>query len=861
MNPRRRHARPAALLLAALLLQLAPTAPVNVASAQRRRSAPRKPAPTAPAAPAAAASSSEAQRQEVERPFDTSIGADSYVVYVEVRGIGQLARANEVRTALDAFRLIGGSTQEVTDAIDFLTANEEALATVRVFTAAMPTRAGIPDGVTALQFPTPEAARSFEPKLRAFLEGMGAALGQPGAQPPQRRGRGASRRAQQSKRTPLVVVKRAGSWIYGAPSAFTFNSLKGDGTNMLASNARLQSFRSRLATESVFVYYETALWRRAWQLQQEESLKKQEAAMGGAGTITTTNPSVSTINADPVLMPEANRPNTGGDPKGTPPPAVDPETGITVTEAPTAEESPTPEAEPTAEVALGEDAPAVAGEEVAGTEAERRKMMAAQPSAEERAARAMMTTLLNGIFGGSVREPEALAVGVGLEGDVLVARLLVSRDADAPNNIVPFFPNVVAGPSVVPDSFAVAPADSEVFVTASFDWTRIYESLIDTMNKPAPSFGSDAHGGDGGESREGQERAASMQPASAEKGVEAMEKLFGFRLREDLLPALGSEVALSTPADWFEGRRRFITPGAGETDAAGEKKAEAGPVALISLNNPDTVRKMMPLVLVALGLGPQQTAAAPPERRKGFDIHDLGGMSYAFVNNFLVVGETAPAVRHVVDSYASNQTLAASTRFRDAVAWQEHQRLALGYVSDTMMTRYIDATKKMADGSTDPVVLAALAQLDVPPVAASYAATDKGDALMHELRVPVALVKLFAASSVIGIKEAPILGMESFVNSSLRHITSAQENFKGNKGRYASLEELFEAKILDRDHALTEEYSIDVQASGDKFTITATPRNYGKTGRRSFFTDETGVVRGANHKGQPATAADPPIDQ
>jgi hypothetical protein len=44
-----------------------------------------------------------------------------------------------------------------------------------------------------------------------------------------------------------------------------------------------------------------------------------------------------------------------------------------------------------------------------------------------------------------------------------------------------------------------------------------------------------------------------------------------------------------------------------------------------------------------------------------------------------------------------------------------------------------------------------------------------------------------------------------------------------------------------------------------KFTATATPRLYPKTGRRSFFIDESGEIRGAEKNGATANAGDPPI--
>jgi hypothetical protein len=46
-----------------------------------------------------------------------------------------------------------------------------------------------------------------------------------------------------------------------------------------------------------------------------------------------------------------------------------------------------------------------------------------------------------------------------------------------------------------------------------------------------------------------------------------------------------------------------------------------------------------------------------------------------------------------------------------------------------------------------------------------------------------------------------------------------------------------------------------------QFELAATPTEYGKTGKRSFYMSETGKLRGADKMGAPATAADPLIDE
>ena len=57
----------------------------------------------------------------------------------------------------------------------------------------------------------------------------------------------------------------------------------------------------------------------------------------------------------------------------------------------------------------------------------------------------------------------------------------------------------------------------------------------------------------------------------------------------------------------------------------------------------------------------------------------------------------------------------------------------------------------------------------------------------------------------------------------------------------------------------TGEESESERNKGAGFTIAATPVDYGKDGRRSFFLDATGTLRGADKNGGVATADDPAI--
>ena len=81
------------------------------------------------------------------------------------------------------------------------------------------------------------------------------------------------------------------------------------------------------------------------------------------------------------------------------------------------------------------------------------------------------------------------------------------------------------------------------------------------------------------------------------------------------------------------------------------------------------------------------------------------------------------------------------------------------------------------------------------------------------------------------------------------------------KGNYANMTQLLESKMFPQEVVDKYGYNFDVTVSGEQFEAVATPKEYGKTGKRSFFVDKSGVVRGDDHGGAPATVADKPVQQ
>ena len=116
----------------------------------------------------------------------------------------------------------------------------------------------------------------------------------------------------------------------------------------------------------------------------------------------------------------------------------------------------------------------------------------------------------------------------------------------------------------------------------------------------------------------------------------------------------------------------------------------------------------------------------------------------------------------------------------------------------------------------------------------------------------------------------PYIQNERFVVLALRTLHSAEATYSATSGNgnYGSLNNLRQAELIDAVLASSKKYgylfviqtTARTDTSGARYFITATPQSYRKTGRKSFYIDETGVMRGADKNGASADADDPPIE-
>lgn len=134
----------------------------------------------------------------------------------------------------------------------------------------------------------------------------------------------------------------------------------------------------------------------------------------------------------------------------------------------------------------------------------------------------------------------------------------------------------------------------------------------------------------------------------------------------------------------------------------------------------------------------------------------------------------------------------------------------------------------------------------------------------------LALFEMFFAGGAAAQIPNPPLFNERFVVASVRTIHGAQSTYQAvvGNGSYGSLAGLRQAGFIDAALASGEKYGYRFVLtvtpmngnSPSTFQLTATPRDYPRAGRISFFIDQMGLIRAADKNGGAANGTDPIID-
>jgi type IV pilus assembly protein PilA len=136
-----------------------------------------------------------------------------------------------------------------------------------------------------------------------------------------------------------------------------------------------------------------------------------------------------------------------------------------------------------------------------------------------------------------------------------------------------------------------------------------------------------------------------------------------------------------------------------------------------------------------------------------------------------------------------------------------------------------------------------------------------------ELLIVIAIIIIIITMAVPKYNRAQMYVRETAALNSIQTVHKMQIQYQSQYGRYAnSLAELgppqsgapssSAADLIGNDLALGEkqEYKFTLTGNQGGYIITATPLNYGTSGSKSFFSDQSMVIR-ENVGPEPATAA------
>ena len=785
-------------LILLLVISAAVTTPLT---AQQKRRTQDKPPAKAPAAPTPA---------PAPPTFDTLLAADSYKIYAEVRGVGQLIRSGAVNDVLEPVLKFGGPPKDFLEFVNWLKAHADQLTSSRLLMAAWPNFKDVPDVVVAIEFSSPEEAAKFEKPLDTVMPTLLPPTTPQTSPEPDKKAQAQSPATERKPPEPVpgYYLQRAGSLLIVSPGKVELKKLKPPASKLMSEDANFRVAYNRFASEPIFLFidFQAIEKERAEEQKRfQEEIKKTEAERKARA---------AKLKAEAAQTPEVVGPAQMSN-----------EQTVTVATGP-----------------VGVFSTRSTGAPQTATQNE--------PS-EAEAISVALSSIGYSLSTSRTEIPDALGIGFSPDNDSFDLRALIIDAPDKPSNPIPFLSALrFAGPTTL-QSASVLPADSEIVLTMSLDYAQMYDRMM--AGYPSTTV---LRGVGGAE-----------VPVDVPGPFARIEKLLKIKIKDDVVPLLGPEIAVSLP---LQGLNPFSPPTAvvavgSAKDAAKDETKEMptprSPVVVISLRDKEAMKLLLPKLLEGFA-GKAATSLAQTERREDTELVSYANMfAYAFVGNFLVLSTDAASTRHVVDSYLKGETLASDVQFRNYTRWQPRELQGQAYVSPVFVDGYkawaINPNVYITDEARAFFTrLAATAQ----PI--TYALSNDGFGTLHELHIPKSIVLLAVATASTSETPPETVKNERQAMLMMWTISSAEQGHKIlNKSAtgYASLEKLIEEKLIPKERLEGSGYKFELNVSADGFEISAVPVEYGKTGKLSYFIDQTHVLRGADHGGAAANASDPPI--
>ena len=130
-----------------------------------------------------------------------------------------------------------------------------------------------------------------------------------------------------------------------------------------------------------------------------------------------------------------------------------------------------------------------------------------------------------------------------------------------------------------------------------------------------------------------------------------------------------------------------------------------------------------------------------------------------------------------------------------------------------------------------------------------------------EILIVVLIIGVIAQIAIPNLLQSRMAGNEGSAINTVRTIISAEMLFVTTVGggKYGTLDRLSEGSLLDSvvGSATKDGYAFTVSLgpADSTYTVTARPVSYQTTGNRSFFGDESGMIRYTTANAAPTTAS------
>lgn len=282
--------------------------------------------------------------------------------------------------------------------------------------------------------------------------------------------------------------------------------------------------------------------------------------------------------------------------------------------------------------------------------------------------------------------------------------------------------------------------------------------------------------------------------------------------------------------------------------------------------------------LIASGTGGQAERVI---KHNGIDLFVSKSNAWTYIGNFLVIGPSAD-VAGAIDASVNATTLATTPAFQSSLRQ---------FAPDGLGFMYVNLSPLLRSSPNFVKLFASLFAGNLPTQIALFAGRADDEIYLETSLTGAGAPALFAVGTVAAIAVPNLLASRRAANGAsavetMRLIHSVEASYQAGigNGRFGTAADIFREDFIDPVvadalgvPAMTSRggqvcpgtgkpkngylFTLQVTAKGRKFQATALPVStdgVARTGDRSFFVDDTGVIR-ATSEPRPARADDPPL--